>query len=506
MKRIFMLFSIGVMAMSASLSAQTSVDVQAQADSAVQTSHKEFMSGARTYFGQLMQGQENRLADMMSSIDGYIDFFASQDFSTLPDWELPIMDLVKEGRFDEGIRRYEGRKMLNDYTPGSSMFESIERYVMLLQLSGVRQNSMHGIDILQKIVSVDSVSQRPMRAIVNLAMDLRLQSMADEYLTLYQYRAAGDARQTAAVYSLRAQMLNRRNRPNEAMVYARRSLIIYDSLMRVTNNPKFELIDRARAHQVLGRIYYRLEEVETSLSHIRSCRQCFALDAENGSGIHLTERIRVLYNLAPLAADQNAFFLADSIYTEVDQLGSWLFEGSEYKQNQFLFNSLRLRGLACYRVGKSSESRSYFNQAEEVLQKLEAMAPGQNVENFQNLYFNIASLYYSEGNIEMALDMDRKVLDMVQRDTTHDPRRHAVDLCYCHKYIGNCLWALGYEKYLASNRKKTKEVMRYYREAYDNYGLAIEYNSRDAEAQAKYNLGDLIISGMEKPMEMPKNF
>ena len=48
--------------------------------------------------------------------------------------------------------------------------------------------------------------------------------------------------------------------------------------------------------------------------------------------------------------------------------------------------------------------------------------------------------------------------------------------------------------------------MQLYREANDNYKQALSYNPKDAEAMAKYNLGELILQGMEKPMAMPKNF
>lgn len=472
----------------------------------VHAHHTQFMSGARAYFGQLMAGQEHRYNTIMSSVDAYVDFFASQDFSSLPDWELMIMDMVKEGRFLDAIDRYETHDIVKEYLGNQISFDCVERYIMLLQLSGVRSNSMRGLDVLQSICERDTISLSPLRVFVGLCTDLRLHNMAEEYLSIYQARARGDARQIAEIYGWRSLVLNRRNRPNESLTFARRSIAIYDSLARVTNNPDYQLLNRARVHQALSRIYYRMENQNASIYHIRACRDCYARESERVSGICLTERLRSLYNLAPLATDQGAFFLADSLYTEIDDLGSWLFEGSMIKQNQFLFNSLRLRGLACYRVGKNEEARTFFLKADEVLQKLEEDDPGQNVENYQNLYFNLASLYYAEGNIEKALEMDRTVLQMVLADKTHDARRHEVDLGYCYKYIGNCLWALGYEKYLAAKQKKTKEVMRYYAEAMESYSLAMKCNARDNEAASKYNLAQLIISGMEKPMAMPKNF
>jgi len=504
MKRLFLLYICWIMCL---IAAHASPDVVARIkDEEIHARHTQFMSGARTYFSQIMEGQEHRFATVMSSVDTYIDFFASQDFSSLPDWELSIMDMVKEGRFVDAISRYETHDIAKEYLAEKMPFACVERYVMLLQLSGVRSNSMKGLDVLQSICDKDTTTQEPLRVLVGLCVDLRLHNMADEYLSLYTGRAKGDAKQIAEILAWKVMVLNRRNRPNESLQYARQSIAMYDSLARVTNNPNFQLLNRARVYMALSRIYYRLENNAACLENVRACRNCYAMESEKGMANCLTERLRTLYNLAPLATDMGAFFLADSIYTEIDELGDWLFEGSEAKQNQFLFNSLRLRGLACYRVGKIDEARSLFHKADEVLLKLEEQTPGQNVENYQNLYFNMASLYYAEGNIEKALEMDRAVLAMVLVDKTHDARRHQIDLCYCYKYIGNCLWALGYEKYLASKKKRTKEVMRYYQEALDNFSLAMSNNSKDMEAAARYNLAQLIITGMEKPMAMPKHF
>jgi tetratricopeptide (TPR) repeat protein len=224
------------------------------------------------------------------------------------------------------------------------------------------------------------------------------------------------------------------------------------------------------------------------------------------NNVGLLQRIESLNELAPLAADEGAFFLADSLYQEVDLLGSWLFEGNVYQQTEFVFNSKRMRGIVAYRVGKLDEARVLFDEASNLLDQMESMSPGQNLEHYQHLFFNIASLYYAEGKIAEALELNRKVLKIVQESKIPDENRKKLSLAYCHKYVGNCLWALGYQSYLDAKKHKTKDVMQLYREANDNYKQALSYNPKDAEAMAKYNLGELILQGMEKPMAMPKNF
>lgn len=507
MKRTFILLGclilVALTSVKAQIAAGTSYKLSVET---VHSQRKAFHAAAEKYFTSVMEGQEQRISTAINGAAGYLDFFACQDYSSMPEWEKPILDLVRKGQFDQAIELYDKQELLDRYEDKSPLLPSLERYVLLLEMTGTRANAVRGMDILRGVAEKSETSIKPMYHLINLAVDLRFNSVAEEYLQVFQERSANRPSRLAEVLLMRAWYLARRNRPNEALGFGRRSLVLFDSLMKANDDPKIELINRARLHRVLARIYSRLDEQSLSIEHIRACKECYELEAADGNGTFHTERVRALYAVAPMAADQNAFFLADSIYTQLDKIGTWLLSGSEYQASQFQFNSLRLRGLSCYRIGKYDDSQFYFDQAKEMLDKMENLSPGQNLQFRTDLAFNYASLYYQRGDLFKALECDREVLAMVLEDKEHDAHRHANDLCYCYKYIGNCLWAIGWKTYLESGKRKTKEVMKYYREAFDCYATALHYNPRDAESMSKYNLGDLILSGMEKPMAMPKNF
>ena len=471
----------------------------------VKTKRQSFLTGAESYYVKMLNGQEQELSHVLRAVDIYIDYFSTLDYSTVPQWELRALAMAGDGKVDEALAVYDQQNLVDKYTAGSPIYASIERYVMLLQLSGVRQRAREGLAILEHISALNPTSFRCMPFMVLIGYEMHLQGKVDDYLKMFQNRAAKtNDRDMAEVLLFRAHIAYRRNRPNEALSCARTALALFDSIAAVRNEPDYECINRARNYYILGRVYYRLGQSDQCIRAVRSCRDCYAMKEVNNIG--LLQRIESLNELAPLAADEGAFFLADSLYQEVDLLGSWLFEGNAYQQSEFAFNSKRLRGIVAYRVGKLDEARSLFDQASGLLDQMEAMSPGQNLEHYQHLFFNIASLYYAEGKIEDALAMNRKVLKIVQESKIPDENRKKLSLAYCHKYVGNCLWALGYQSYLDAKKHKTKDVMQLYREANDNYKQALSYNPKDAEAMAKYNLGELILQGMEKPMAMPKNF
>lgn len=474
----------------------------------VKKQYQEFYNGAVSFYTGVLEGDERRLQRALAAAEPYIDFFSNQDYSVIPGWEKALVDKVKLGHYEDAIVAYDSLNLIESYKVGADSYHSIERFALLLQMPGVRDRALVGMELMRDVANAEEggSSLRPMNRMINLALDLRLYTLAEDYFFKFQERAKNDPDKVAEVLGFRAMMLSRRNRPNEALAYGRRSILMYDSICKAQKNADYEGLSRARVHLAMARVYDKLQEKEYCIQQIRSCRDCFEAEARVNGDAHLIERMRTLNALGPMAADQNAFFLADSIFTELDGLGSWLYDADKFQKAQYKFNSLRFRGLTCYRVGKNQESRRYFEEAQAVLDEMETLSPGMNLEHHQNLNFNIASLYYQEKNYEKALEMDRKVLALVLDDKIHDERRHNNDLSYCYKYIGNCLWAKAYQKYVESKKRKTKEVMALYKEAYDHYAMALRYNSRDAESQARYNLVDYILSGMEKPMGIPSNF
>ena len=506
MKRFFFFMGCCVVCLGTCLFAQSNTAGLSAGIKEVQSNREVLLSGARSYFTELTSGSRHRFDIAMNSVESYIDFFACQDMDSLPAWEQPIFELIRQGQYDDAIARYESQNLLKKYANRKIDYTCLERYIMLLELTCTRHNATLGLEMLQTVAELDSVELRPMISLTNIGMELRQFGVVDEYLNTFQTQPGVSDRDRAAAMGLRAKMLLRRNRPNEALGYARSSIAIYDSLARVKKDPDYEPLYRARTHYTLARVYFRMDDRALCAENVRKTRRFFESAAQDDEMETSIERIRTLYSMAPLAADVRDFFLADTLYTDVDSLGQWLFSTNSSQRSLLQFNSLRLRGLCCFRVGKIDEARSYLDEAAAVLATMDETTPGQLLMHKQDLNFNLATLYYAEGNYEKALETNLKVLSLVEKDNLQDAHRHALAMSSCYKYIGNCLWAMGYAKYLDGNKRKCKTVIKYYQDAADSYATALHFNSRDNEAIAKYNLSDLIVSGMEKPMAMPANF
>lgn len=502
MKRVlFFIASIFTLSLSMAFAQEDSMELAVLRDK-----HREFKNGAHIYYSERFPEGTKEYANMMAAADTYIDFFASQDLSSAPDWELPIIDMVKQGLYTNAISRYDRRNLLGEYTEGSELYPIIERYVMLLEFSGIRQNAIKALTVIQGVADKETTSIRVMPTLISLASDLRQYSLTDQYFDAFLERSAGNPESVAKIYALRAQVCMRRSRPNEANRLATRAIAIYDSLAQANDNPKYCALDRARLHQTQGSILYRLDDLQGSLKNVYSSFACYEAAAEENFSADMLERLRAYYSMASLATDLKDYKLADDFYQNVAQYGSWLFEGNAYQQAKFVFNTTRLRGLTLVTENRMDEAAREYQLSAAALDDMERLAPGTNIQYFQNLNFNIASLYYTAGNLEMALVYDKKILNMLLQDNQTEEHRHNVDLAYIYKYIGNCYWAMGYNKYLANNKKKSKEIMRMYQDAQRHYQMALRHFSKDTEARAKAELAQLILQGLEKPQAMPKHF
>lgn len=472
----------------------------------VRDNYLDYQAGAKIYFSERFAEGTQEFSNMLNSASSYVDFFATQDERTIKDWEAPIMDMIKAGYYANAITRYERHNLAQEFKTDDSLYPCIERYVMLLELTGMRSNAQKGMTLLQSVVETDKKTLRAMVPAINLANGLRQYTLSDELFGTYYSRTMHNPEQMAEVIAYRAEVCYRRNKPNEAHRLAERAVIMYDSLAQAKDDPKYAAWHRAKLHQLNGSVLHRIDELESSLKNIYQSYALYEAVAEQGEGDNLPMRLRAYYSMGGVLTDLQDYTFADELYQKVDAYGSWLYEGDSYRHARFSFDVNRLRGLSLVRDKKIEDASSAYELASLALDDMERIKPGSNLDDFQNLNFNIASMYYSSGNLEKALEYDIKVLNMLLANTQQEEHRHNNDLAYCYKYIGNCYWAIGYQEYVKNKKRRSKEIMKYYQDAQRSFQLALRHNAKDPEARAKSDLASLIIQGLEKPQVMPKHF
>lgn len=295
----------------------------------------------------------------------------------------------------------------------------------------------------------------------------------------------------------------------EAAALARRSYAIYDSLVLLHRDSMLYVVPRARCCHQLANYYYELNEGTRCLLNARNSARFYKLAVKIDSATFAAERDVAIPNLY--------IFLSYGYLTDhkLDEALHYVDEAFELRQQLYdedpkvhrraLFSAMRVRGMVMAQVRRYDEAHAMYRDAIALLDEMEEDEPGTNHHNYQSVFFNIASAYYSAGNYTDALRGNLKVLKLIRQDNTSTEATKHYYLDYVYKYLGNCYWCLAYEEYERSgNNKKSKEMRALFQKALDCYNMSLQYYANDLESMSKRNVVAMILEGDEKPQPMMK--
>ncbi len=83
-------------------------------------------------FQQRLSSLEDNYEMQLQNLDNYVDKFARIDLSELDEFEKEIMTLVKEGRFEEAIAKYEAQDLTTKLQEGVRHQQQLQRDQQLL--------------------------------------------------------------------------------------------------------------------------------------------------------------------------------------------------------------------------------------------------------------------------------------------------------------------------------------------------------------------------------------
>ena len=106
----------------------------------VKTKRQSFMTGAESYYGKLLNGQEQELSHVLQAVDIYVDYFSALDYTTVPQWELRALVMAGDGKLDEALAIYDKQNLL-----GPRGFGHLGAY-QFVRHHFVPLHAFHGID------------------------------------------------------------------------------------------------------------------------------------------------------------------------------------------------------------------------------------------------------------------------------------------------------------------------------------------------------------------------
>lgn len=351
--------------------------------------------------------------EQLENLDNYIDRFARIDLQTISKDEQKIIEMVKAGKIEEAIAAYEAMNLE-------------DKYAQAVENIGIANNA---ISQLEKVRSDNENARKEAYAAVRRMNEARrLQGGEDNYSKIgwsLAYIIKADTSSLTPLYDY-AIYLSEQRRPLEAcecydIILRHEDNIVNRAvcLQRYSNacvqedplksekmalealelfNDLFSNGDTSeRVANGLLYTYNSLGNVYSFLNQPDLSQKYYELFIEQRRFIGFKDEAsyssftKVLHNLAFLLMNQGEYDKSRSLLDEAYGIQKTLNKSVEDKQ--ILYNILVQLGTACGKVGNLSDSKIYFNEAEDIIKELILFNPKAFKQEAILLYNQIGVIF-----------------------------------------------------------------------------------------------------------------
>lgn len=249
-------------------------------------------SMTKSEYGKKVEELRNKYEEQLEHVENYIERFSHIDLNEVNDVENVVVELVKAGKIEEAISKYDSKKLIDSYRAESrdfhaladaeiklqeathrkklaldSLKKSINRQVDLLWVAGGKENFDKIISLLQDVAMADTTD---VESLINYAdMELNMQH-PEKALTIYQKAldaAKDDVVKTAMVNIKRGNTYTYLKQYDDAMYLTMIALHDLDSIVQTSGDPDIYLSERCFAQRVIAGLFSTLNDRDESLRY-----------------------------------------------------------------------------------------------------------------------------------------------------------------------------------------------------------------------------------------------
>lgn len=221
--------------------------------------------------------------EQLENIDNYIEKFARIDLTELSELDQEIISLVREGKIDEAINKYDSEKLIDTYRSESKDFQvladaeikileasekkknaldsiknTIHRQIDLLWIAGGSENFEKIKSLLYDIAETDTTDIDTQLEYGDLVFAMENSNEAIKYYNRGFNAANGDVVKESISKIKRGKVYTKMNLLERALQESMSALHDLDSVMTARKDSDLFLIDRIDAQKNLGSIFTRL--------------------------------------------------------------------------------------------------------------------------------------------------------------------------------------------------------------------------------------------------------
>lgn len=254
----------------------------------------QYKSGAMTKseYEKKVESLRNKYEEQLEHVENYIERFSHIDLNEINEVENVVVDLVKAGKIEEAISKYDSKKLIDSYRTESrdfhaladaetklheathrkklaldSLKRSINRQVDLLWVAGGKENFDKVLALLKEVAMADTTDVESLIDYANMELTMQRPEKALEIYQKALEAADNDVVKTAMVNIKRGYTYMHLNQYDDAMYLSMIALHDLDSIVQASGDPDIYLPERCYAQRVIANLFSILNDREESLRY-----------------------------------------------------------------------------------------------------------------------------------------------------------------------------------------------------------------------------------------------
>lgn len=427
-------------------------------------------------YQQKMLDLENQYQQQLEDLETYVDQFARIDLSELNSQQQELINLVRDGKIDEAVKKYESADYQAQYrkqceeiakidhaqaqlavveakkrSDREKVFQAIHRQIATYRLAGGRENFQKVTNLLKSVADADTTN---LEAVWNYALHAQNQNLytdCEMYFNIYIRGCQNQPTLQANAYFKLGQGYMLKHDPGKAEEACLKSLSILQPI--VNQEPErfaFQLLEIKNA---LCKNYIWTNQLDKAKEILSTAiPECEVRYNENNE--EYIETLSSLYSdNCRILAFTGSFELALTSGNRALELARTFYKQSDRTSHPIL-SALDEIGLVCYLSQNwqklAENEREHATITEELFQK----NPDANLPYVKDSYNNLAEALIHLNDVENAETAFLKAESFTQMMVEKDPSIHYYDLF--------TVFELGARIY---KQKGDNEKMVYYRDA-----------------------------------------
>lgn len=250
---------------------------------------------------------ENQYQQQLEDLENYVDQFARIDISELNSQQQELINLVKEGKIDKAIQKYESQDYQSQYkkqcediakidraqaqlaiveakkrSEREKVFQSINRQIATYRLAGGRENFNKVNALMKSVADADTTQLEAVWAYAHHALNQRMISECEKYFNIYVRACEKDPALQANAWSMLGQGYMLQHEISKAEEALTKALAICEELYQ--KEPERFAYSMASIQMFVSVLYTYLENVEKAAPVLNKaipiCEKLYAEEPE----------------------------------------------------------------------------------------------------------------------------------------------------------------------------------------------------------------------------------